>query len=100
MLHTVNKSPFERTNLKSCLRLAGKGDAIMLIEDAVYAAVQGTAVADTMAGAKDDFQVYVMGPDLDARGISRDSVIDGINVVGYDGFVDLVVEHETSQAWL
>jgi len=100
MLHTVNKSPFERTNLQSCLRLAGEGDAILLFEDAVYAAVREAAVANSMNEAKIAYKVYVMGPDLDARGISRDNVIEGIDVVEYDGFVDLVVEHETSQAWL
>ena len=44
MLHTINKSPFEKNSFDSCLRLAGVGSAILLIEDAVYAAVEGTAV--------------------------------------------------------
>ena len=33
MLHTVNKSPFEKTTLDSCLRFAQEGSAILLIED-------------------------------------------------------------------
>jgi len=33
MLHTVNKSPFERNTLQSCLRLAKPGSAILLIEE-------------------------------------------------------------------
>jgi tRNA 2-thiouridine synthesizing protein B len=43
---------------------------------------------------------YVLGPDLKARGISEDKVIDGIKVVDYNGFVDLVTEHDTTQSWL
>ncbi|MCP4411990.1 MAG: sulfurtransferase complex subunit TusB, partial [Gammaproteobacteria bacterium] len=31
MLHTVNKSPFERNTLKSCLRIAKPGSAVLLI---------------------------------------------------------------------
>ena len=38
MLHIVNKSPQERSTLESCLRVARPGSALLLIEDAVYAA--------------------------------------------------------------
>ena len=100
MLHTVNKSPYERANLDSCLRLAQKGGAILLYEDAVYAAVQDTAAAGKIEGALKDFTVFVLGPDLAARGIEEDRLIDGVVVVDYGGFVDLVVEHGPVQAWL
>ena len=43
MLHIVNKSPLERPSPAACLRIAG-GGTILLIEDAVVAAVRGTAV--------------------------------------------------------
>ena len=42
MLHIVNKSPFERNSLESCLKHAVKGSAILLIEDGIYAALKGT----------------------------------------------------------
>ena len=42
MLHTVNKSPFERNTLETCLSLAKKGSSILLFEDGVYAAVKGS----------------------------------------------------------
>ncbi len=38
-------------------------------------------------------------PDLEARGIA-DRVMDGVTMVDYGGFVDLVAEHKTSQSWL
>ena len=41
MLHTVNKSPFERNALESCLRLAASGASVLLIEDGVVAALAG-----------------------------------------------------------
>jgi tRNA 2-thiouridine synthesizing protein B len=100
MLHTVNKSPFERTALDSCLRLAAKGSAILLIEDGVLAARRGTALAATMEAAVKDFAVYVLGPDLAARGIDAEHVLAGIGIVDYGGFVDLVVEHGPVQSWL
>ena len=100
MIHTVNKSPFERTTLDSCLRLAKKGSVILLYEDGIYAAKKDTAVADKTTAATKDFSVYVLGPDLKARGISPDQVIDGVQIIDYGGFVDLVAEHGPAHAWL
>ena len=100
MLHTVNKSPFERNALDSCLRIAGKGSPVLFLEDGVFACTKNTAVADKMAAMVKDHAVYVMGPDLKARAIGDDRVLDGVTVIGYGEFVDLVVEHGTTQSWL
>ena len=45
MLHTVNKSPFEKNSLQTCLRLSKPGSSILLIEDGVYGALKGSEVA-------------------------------------------------------
>jgi tRNA 2-thiouridine synthesizing protein B len=100
LLHTVNKSPFERNALESCIRLALKGSSIILTEDGVYGAIKGTAKSDLVANAMGDISIYVMGPDLDARGVGKDKLIDGVKVVDYGGFVDLVADHSATQAWL
>ena len=100
MLHTVNKSPFERNSLASCLRLAAKGSAVLLIEDAVVGAVKGCSFEKTLAGALPDVSVSVLGPDLAARGIGEDKLIDGVQVVDYAGFVDLTAENDAVQSWL
>jgi tRNA 2-thiouridine synthesizing protein B len=100
MLHTVNKSPFERNSLESCLRLAQKGNGVLLIEDGVYGAMQGTAKSDMVSNAMKNLSFYVLGPDLKARGMDESKLIDGIKVVDYAGFVDLVTEYDTTQSWL
>jgi tRNA 2-thiouridine synthesizing protein B len=51
MLHIVNKSATERSSLESCLRMATKGSAVLLIEDAVYAATNGNAAAAKIPGS-------------------------------------------------
>jgi len=99
MLHIVNKSATERNSLESALRLATKGSAVLLIEDAVYAATKGSVAATKVQAAMADLQVYALGPDLDARGMSA-RVLDGVKVVDYGGFVDLVTEHNSCQSWL
>lgn len=99
MLHIVNKSPTERSSLDSCLRLATKGSAVLLIEDAVYAATKGTAAAAKLQAAMADLKIYALEPDLKARGVA-DRVLEGVQLVDYGGFVDLVAEHNTCQSWL
>ncbi len=100
MLHTVNKSPFERNALDSCLRLASAGSAVLLIEDGVYAAVKGAAFAERISQRMAELKFYALGPDIAARGLGGTPLIDGVKIVDYDGFVDLVAEYDASQAWL
>ena len=100
MLHLINKSPFDRNALDSCLRLAQAGSSVLLIEDGVYAAMSKAASAKAVNERMGDLNFYVLGPDVSARGLDDSPLIDGINVVDYDGFVDLVVEHEVAQSWL
>lgn len=100
MLHTVNKSPFEKNSLDSALRLAKDGSALLLIEDGVYAAMKGTAVEGKVRDAARRLKVFVLGPDLKARGLDESKVIDGVGVVDYGGFVDLAAENDKVQAWV
>ncbi len=100
ILHTVNKSPFERNSLESCLNYAKAGSSVLLFEDGVYAAMQGTVVAEKVRAAAQDRKIYALGPDLKARGLDDGRLIDGVKVVDYEGFVDLSVESDKVQAWL
>ncbi|NNJ85513.1 MAG: sulfurtransferase complex subunit TusB [Gammaproteobacteria bacterium] len=100
MLHVVNKSPFEKTSLDSCLVYAKEGAAILLIEDAVYAALKDTAVADKVRAALKKCKVYALEPDIKARGMEVAKVIDGIDVVNYGGFVDLATAYDNVHSWV
>jgi tRNA 2-thiouridine synthesizing protein B len=74
------------------VRFAEKGSPILLIEDAVYGAMAGTALEKKMASIMKDFTVYALKEDLLARGVTN--VIAGIKEVDYTGFVELVEEHK------
>lgn len=100
MLHTVNKSPFEKNSLETCLRLARKGSDILLIEDAVYGAMQGSELSEMVGDAVSMHRIYTLEPDLKARGLDEGRLIDGIETVGYDGFVELAASNDTVQSWL
>lgn len=100
ILHTINKSPFDKNSLNSCVRLAVKGGSVIFIEDGVYGAMKGTAKSAVVEGAIGDLSFYVLGPDLKARGIDESKLIDGVKVVDYSGFVKLTVENDKVQAWV
>ena len=97
MLYTINKSPLMFGNLKSVLRIAPSGDPILLYEDGVYAAARGAASRAMVEQSLEQHPIYALQADLEARGLV--SLIDGIQVVGYDGFVELVEQHHVAP-WL
>jgi len=98
-LHTVNKSPFEKSSFESCLGHALEGSAVLLYEDGVYAAMKGTAAENRMNSAK-GVKFYVLAADIKARGIDASRLTDGVEVVDYAGFVDLAAEHDKVVAWV
>ncbi len=99
ILHTVNKSPYEKNSVGSCLAHALEGSSILFYEDAVYATIKGASIEQLMTSAK-GVRLYALGPDLKARGIGDDKLIDGVEIVDYAGFVDLSADHDKVQAWV
>ncbi len=99
MLHIVNKSHTQTNSLQSCLRLAQAGAALLLIEDAIYAATSGGAASSGIVGAIAQLKVYALQPDVEARGMAG-KLVDGVTAIDYAGFVDLVAEHPNNQSWL
>ncbi|MEM7195091.1 MAG: sulfurtransferase complex subunit TusB [Pseudomonadota bacterium] len=100
MLHIVNKSPFEKNSLASCLRLSAEESTILLIEDAVYAALVNTSVSESVHRAMDEKRIVALEPDLAARGFDANHLINGVELVDYDGFVTLTVDNPKIQSWL
>ena len=99
-LHTVNKSPFATQALLSCINHSLKGDAILLIEDGVYGALAGSSVAEAVKARAGDISIYVLAEDAQARGLETGKLLGEVTGVSYDGFVDLVAEHDRTQSWL
>jgi tRNA 2-thiouridine synthesizing protein B len=97
MLYTINKSPFSTNHLDSALRIAPAGAPILLYEDGVYAAMDGTQSTVQVREALADHPIYALEADLEARGLTK--VIDGIQVINYDAFVELVEQHDVAP-WL
>jgi tRNA 2-thiouridine synthesizing protein B len=99
MLHIVNKSPYEKNALDSCLRVAQAGSALLLTEDGIYAATRGGSAAEKLQKAAASIKLYALAPDVQARGMAE-RMIDGVTLVDYTGFVELVAAHPVNQSWL
>ena len=88
ILHTVNKPG---QPLELCLRAASSGDSVLLIEDAVYELMSPGQRLDALP---DDCAVFVMGADAMARGVQVPA-----EVIDYERFVTLCVEHDQVLSW-
>ena len=91
MLYTVNKSPLTTQNLETCLAIAPEGEPILLYEDGVYGVMDSGRLSTRIKEALEQHPIYALEADLEARGIQR--IVEGIQVIDYDGFVGLVEEH-------
>ena len=99
ILHTVNKSPFDKNSLESCLKHTTEGSAVLLIEDGVYGALKNTAISSDLKSAMLNVSIYALEADVQARGIDS-NLLDGIELIDYKGFVELSIKHDKVQSWL
>lgn len=98
-LHTVNKSPFSHSTLRSCISVCADGDTLVLIEDGVFGAIPGSSDTETLiALIKQNIKVYALAPDTNARAIEK-KIIPGIELINYDDFVKLSLEYTRIQSW-
>ena len=100
VLHIINKSPYERNSLDTCLRVIREDAAILLIEDGIYALRKNAAAADKLQAALEKHRIFALEPDLKARGIDPEQAIEGVSLVDYDGFVELTTKYDKLQSWL
>ncbi len=94
-LHTLNKSPAESRAMQDCLTGLSAGDAIILIENGVYAALN--SYAQQFAVLDPSVELYVLSADLEARGLSM--LNPRFQPADYDQFVALSCQHDKVVSW-
>ncbi|MEE4381556.1 MAG: sulfurtransferase complex subunit TusB [Pseudomonadales bacterium] len=97
-LHLVNRPPERGDGLAAALRVAAPGDAVLLLEDGVYAAARGTEGATLLAGRDASVTLHVLEPDLRARGLAG-RLVEDAEAVDDAGFVALAVVHGRTASW-
>jgi len=97
-LFTINKSWHDASWLYEHLAFAAKGDAMMLMEDAVLSLHSNITLASFLAKCEMlGVRVYGLADDCALRGIK--SQFDHVKMVSYADFVELVSAHQKQVAW-
>lgn len=99
MLHTVNKSAYTHSLLRSCMATAKKGDGILLLNDGIYGGTQHSPCADTINTLVDSGCLFY---GLKAHAEQREivaSILPCIRLIDYSGFVELAAQHQHTQSW-
>ena len=95
MLHTLRHSPWQ-ADIEGLLRMLGDGDELLLIQDGVFAAIDGGRFIEMLNNAP--ITVLALKDDIDARGLAG-QISTKIDVVGYTDFVKLAIKHSTQMSW-
>ena len=86
ILHTLNKQSSDLVQL--CISALGPEDSLLLVEDAVYAALGATGSPLDLAILPAGIKLYALVEDLAARGISE-KIPDVFTRITYRDFVTL-----------
>ncbi len=94
VLHTLNAAPSSAA-FRDCLKLVAPDDAVVLLGDGVYAALEGTAACDELRAAA--AALFVLRADAQLAGI--ESPADGFGLIDMDDLVALTERFERQLAW-
>lgn len=95
MLHIISTD----SELEVLFARIAKGDAIILMADAVLCLHKKSQPGQTILAAGQHFQCYALEADILARGLELDEILSDITLVDYQGFVALTIEHEVIKTW-
>ncbi|MDI3360892.1 sulfurtransferase complex subunit TusB [Lelliottia wanjuensis] len=95
MLHTLRHSPWQ-CDIEGLLRMLGEGDDLLLIQDGVLAAIEGSRFVEILNNAP--ITVSALKEDIAARGLVG-QISAKIDAVSYTDFVNLTVKHATQMSW-
>ena len=92
ILYLVNRAAL----LDDCLKVANGDDAVLLIEDGVYA-VDNATTSPTASSATSSPAMYALREDVLARGLTGRAT--EVELIGYDDFVRLTCDHQPIVSW-
>jgi sulfur relay protein TusB/DsrH len=98
LLHTVSASPYFSTRFTEAVAASVAGDSILLLGDAIYAAINDSEFAAAISSGK-EIAWYVIDEDCRIRGIDTAALHPAAKPVGYDRFVELAAAADSIIAW-
>ena len=98
ILHTLNKPPRAPAAI-ACLEVLASSsedrNSLLLLEDGVYMADNSNKELVRQVSTR----IYALDVDIKARGLVH-RVLPSVKVISYADFVQLVVEHKMTKAWI
>lgn len=94
VLHIVARSIDD-----NLIKRIASGDAVLFIENAVFGLLQGGHDIQNIIRQLTTRRLYVLGEDLETRGIAGNKLALDIEIIDYMGFVQLTEEHTVIQSW-
>jgi tRNA 2-thiouridine synthesizing protein B len=95
-LHILFNSEFDTAT--QCLRAVSDGDALLLLADGVYAALEQSALSTTLGALPATVAVHAIEEDCSARGITS-RAHSRVTMADYNAFVALSCSHARSVSW-
>jgi len=104
LLHTVNKSGFANSALSDCLAVVSPNDAVLLIENGVYGALNNSPsefahIKNIKRLSTSGTRFYVLQADCEARGLDASTLLATFTIIDDTGFVNLAAEATAIQSW-
>ena len=98
MLHIIYKSPSESQSWENCLAAFSSQDVILFIENGVFCALLDSISGNQFINLAEQGKVFLLAQHAIERGVLY-RLIDGLQSVDFDGFVNLTIEHYPILRW-
>ncbi len=95
MLHLIFQSPIDI----AILERIDSGDDVVFLENAVLRILKKGSLCGALTQLLNVNRLYVLGDDIEARGIGTDELVCGIEVIDYAELVNLTVKNPVIQSW-
>lgn len=95
MLHLIYQSSLESATLQ---RIA-LNDSVLFMENALFRLLKTNHNANELKAMSKLHSLFVLGEEIEIRGIHPSELITGIKVIDYQGFVTLTLKHRLIQTW-
>lgn len=95
MLHLIYQSPLQKATLQ---RIAC-GDSVLFMENALLNLLKEGVWAVELENMLATQSLFVLLEEIEIRGIDKNELVSGIQIIDYQGFVELTTEHQVIQTW-
>lgn len=96
MLHLIFQSPIEL----SVLQRIAKEDDVVCLENTVFRLNKDSVISNELQRMlSNKIHLYVLGDELETRGIQVDELINGIEIIDYSDLVKLTEKNKVTRTW-